>query len=101
MIARGGMFEVVGVATIAAGAIVETLAGGTALVRGAVHNSGGTLLASGASSLIEIVSGAVVSGGPVEIGNGTALRRHRQRVLRADRQRRACRRRHVRLDRGL
>jgi hypothetical protein len=71
LIARGGMFEVVGVATIAAGAIAETLAGGTALVRGAVHNSGGTLLASGASSLIEIVSGAVVSGGLVEIGNGT------------------------------
>jgi len=39
--------------------------------RGAVHNSGGTLFASGASSLIEIVSGAVVSGGLVEVGNGT------------------------------
>jgi len=57
--------------TIAAGALVETFAGGTALVHGAVHNSGGTLFASGASSLIEILSGTVVSGGLVEIGNGT------------------------------
>jgi hypothetical protein len=60
-----------GSVTIAGGALVETFAGGTALVHGAVHNSGGTLFASGASSLIEILSGTVVSGGLVEIGNGT------------------------------
>jgi antigen 43 len=60
-----------GSVTIAAGALVETFAGGTALVHGNVHNSGGTLFASGASSLIEILSGTVVSGGLVEIGNGT------------------------------
>jgi hypothetical protein len=68
--AMSGGTAIVSAATIAADAIVETLAGGTALVRGATHNSGGTLFASGASSLIEIVSGAVVSGGPVEVGNG-------------------------------
>jgi hypothetical protein len=35
-----------------------------------VQNSGGTLLASGTGGFIEIIDGAVVSGGLVEIGNG-------------------------------
>jgi hypothetical protein len=51
-------------------AIVETLSGGTLVVSGTVVNSGGTLFASGAQSLIEISRGAVVNGGVVEVGNG-------------------------------
>ena len=43
--------------------------GGTAIVSGVVTNFG-TLIASGPGSLVEIVSGAVVSGGAVKIGNG-------------------------------
>jgi hypothetical protein len=38
-------------------------------VSGVVLNSG-TLIASGLGSLVEIVSGAVVSGGAVKVGNG-------------------------------
>jgi hypothetical protein len=49
---------------------LETLAGGTALLGGAVANSG-TLFASGAHSLVEILSGAVATGaGIAKVGNG-------------------------------
>ena len=54
---------------IGAGGMLETSSGGTAIVSGIVLNSG-TLIASGPGSLVEIVSGAVVSGGAVKIGNG-------------------------------
>jgi hypothetical protein len=54
--------------TIGAGAIIET-SGGTAIVSGTVTN-GGTLFASAAGDLIEIVSGAVVNGGVAEVGDG-------------------------------
>jgi hypothetical protein len=65
----GGMAVISG-ATITAGAIVETLVSGIALVRGSVQNSGGTLLASGTAGFVEITSGAVVRGGFVEVGDG-------------------------------
>ena len=55
--------------TIAATAIVETLNGGIAIVKGVVTNSG-TLMASGIGSLLEITGGTVVSGGAVKVGNG-------------------------------
>jgi filamentous hemagglutinin len=55
--------------TIGAGAIVETLTNGTAIVSGTVTN-GGTLFASAAGSLVEIASGAVVNGGVALIGDG-------------------------------
>jgi hypothetical protein len=50
--------------------LLETLIGGTAIVSGVVANSG-TLFASGAHSLIDIVGGATVTGGGIaKIGNG-------------------------------
>ena len=55
---------------IGAGAVIETASGGTALILGTVNNSGGTLLASGQGSLVKITSGAVVSGGIAQIGDG-------------------------------
>ena len=51
-----------GTAIIAAGGLLETTIGGTAIISGTVVNSG-TLFASGSGSLLEIASGAVVSGG--------------------------------------
>ena len=76
MIAAGSLIEetsgaalMLDSATIGSGAIVETASGGTAIVSGTVSNSG-TLFASGSGSLVEIVSGAVVSGGAVKVGNG-------------------------------
>ena len=58
--------------TIGVGAVVETLTGGTASVAGTVHNSG-TLFASGSNSVVLITSGAVVTGGVAEVGNGTVF----------------------------
>ncbi len=59
-----------GVSSIASGGLLETLIGGTAIVSGVVANSG-TLFASGAHSLIDIVGGATVTGGGIaKIGNG-------------------------------
>src|SRR6185312_13382799 len=50
--------------------LLETLIGGTAIISGVVTNSG-TLFASGARSLIDIVGGATVTGGGIaRIGNG-------------------------------
>ena len=76
MIAAGSLIEetsgaalMLDSATIGSGAIVETASGGTAIVSGSVSNSG-TLFASGSGSLVEIVNGAVVSGGVAEVGNG-------------------------------
>jgi hypothetical protein len=60
-----------GLTSIASGGLFETLNGGTAIVSGTVTNSG-TLFASGAHSLINIVSGASVTGGGIaKIANGT------------------------------
>ena len=59
----------VATSAIGAGGMLETSSGGTAIVSGIVLNSG-TLIASGPGSLVEIVSGAVVSGGAVKVGNG-------------------------------
>ena len=58
--------------TIGVGAVVETLTGGTVSVTGTVHNSG-TLFASGSNSVVLITSGAVVTGGVAEIGDGTVF----------------------------
>ena len=55
--------------TLSAGAIIETLSGGTAIVSGTVSN-GSTFYAASSGALREITSGAVVKGGTVEIGNG-------------------------------
>ena len=55
--------------TIGAGATLETLGDGSVIVTGTVTN-GGTLFANGSGSLIEIASGAVVSGGGAEVGDG-------------------------------
>ena len=56
--------------TIGSGAVLETLGGGSAMLAGAVTNSG-ILYASGDHSFLEIASGAVVTGGGIaEIGNG-------------------------------
>jgi len=68
-IQSGGLTRING-GTIGAGALVETLVSGIAVVSGTVQNSGGTLLASGTGGFIEILDGGVVSGGAVEIGNG-------------------------------
>lgn len=57
-----------GVTIFGAGALLETSPGGTAIVSGVV--SGGTLLANGSGSLIDITAGAVVSGGIAEVGDG-------------------------------
>jgi hypothetical protein len=54
---------------LAAGAILQTASGGTALLSGGVENMG-TLFASGAGSLIDIANGATVAGGVAEVGNG-------------------------------
>jgi hypothetical protein len=59
----------VAAATIGSGALLETANGGTAIVSGTVLNSG-TFIASGPGSLLEIVSGAAVTGGAVIVGNG-------------------------------
>jgi hypothetical protein len=69
-IGSGAILKVAGGGTVSvgAGAMLETLSGGTASLSGTTNNSG-MLFASGAHSLVDIVSGAVVSGG-VEIGNG-------------------------------
>ena len=68
IIASGGIE--LGVESIASGGLLETAAGGTAIVSGTVTNSG-TLFASGAHSLIDIVGGAIVTGGGIaRIGNG-------------------------------
>jgi fibronectin-binding autotransporter adhesin len=68
IIASGGIE--LGVKSIASGGLLETAAGGTAIVSGTVTNSG-TLFASGADSLIDIVGGAIVTGGGIaRIGNG-------------------------------
>ena len=56
--------------TVGSGAIVEALSGGTVIANGEVTISGGTLIASGRTGLLQIASGAVVSGGVVEIGDG-------------------------------
>ncbi len=57
-------------ALIGSSAVLETLSGGTAILSGSVTNSG-TLFASGAHSLIDIVSGATVAGGGnAKIANG-------------------------------
>ena len=69
VVQSGGMAIISG-GTITAGALVETLASGIALVHGTVQNSGGTLLASGTAGFVVIESDAVVSGGLVEVGNG-------------------------------
>jgi hypothetical protein len=58
------------VTSIGTGATLEPASGGTALLSGTVSNSG-TLFASGAASLLEIVSGTTVTGGgSAEVGNG-------------------------------
>ena len=68
LVASGG--TAVGVAAIGSGALVETTAGGTAVVSGTITNSG-TLFASGALSLVDVLSGATVTGGGIaKIGNG-------------------------------
>ena len=68
LIASGGTD--LGVSSIASGGLLETLIGGTALLSGAVASSG-TLFASGARSLIDIVGGATVTGGGIaKIANG-------------------------------
>ena len=41
------------------------------VVSGTLVNSGGTVFASGVGGVVEIVSGAVVNGGIVEVGSGT------------------------------
>ncbi|HWZ09778.1 MAG TPA: hypothetical protein VNW48_01680 [Xanthobacteraceae bacterium] len=59
--------------TIGVGATVETLSGGHIIVTGAVTNSGALFANGGAGSLLDIVNGAVVTGGGIiKIGNGTA-----------------------------
>ena len=69
LVASGGTD--LGLTSIASGGLFETLSGGTAIVSGAVINSG-TLFASGARSLIDIVAGAAVTGGGIaKIANGT------------------------------
>lgn len=55
--------------SLAASALIDLLSGGTAIVAGTVSN-GGMLFASGAESLLDIVSTGVVKGGLVAINNG-------------------------------
>jgi hypothetical protein len=57
--------------TMSAGAVIEAASNGTVVVSGTLVNSGGTVFASGVGGLVEIVSGAVVNGGIVEVGSGT------------------------------
>jgi hypothetical protein len=68
-VSSGGVLRLSGVTSVGAGALIETLSGGTALVTGTVTN-GGTLFASGSGSVIQIASGAVVNGGLAEVGDG-------------------------------
>ena len=92
---NGGTAIITG-ATISAGALVETLVSGIALFSGTVQNSGGTLLASGTGGFIEITHGAVVKRRAPrnwQRYRRRALRRHRERLLYADRQRRVAHRR--------
>jgi hypothetical protein len=56
-------------ATISTGTLVETLSNGIILVGGPLANSG-SLIASGAGSLVDIASNVVVAGGGVVVGNG-------------------------------
>jgi hypothetical protein len=65
LITSGG--SATGVAAISAGGLLETLAGGTAIIDSSFVNSG-TLFASG--GFIQIDSGVIVSGGVVNIGDG-------------------------------
>ena len=70
LVTDAGTLALNGATSVGASATLETLAGGTALLGGAVTNSG-TLFASGAHSLVEILSGAVVTGGGIaKVGNG-------------------------------
>ena len=73
IVSSGGTFAVQAIAansgTLINSGIVIIASGGTAIMNGSVRNSG-TLFASGSSSLLEIVSGAVVSGGVAKVGNG-------------------------------
>jgi hypothetical protein len=55
--------------SVGSGGVLQTANGGTAIVSGTIVDSG-TLIASGPGSLLEITSGAVVSGGAVIVGNG-------------------------------
>jgi hypothetical protein len=68
-VSSGGVLTLSGVTSVGAGALIETLSGGTALVTGTVTN-GGTLFASGSGSLLQIGSSAVVNGGLAEVGDG-------------------------------
>ena len=56
--------------TIGHGAVIETLAGGSAVIGGPVTNSG-TIFAAASGSYVDFVF-ATVTGGVTEIGNGTA-----------------------------
>jgi autotransporter passenger strand-loop-strand repeat protein len=67
--ARGETASVNG-GTVGSGAIVEALSGGTLIITGDVSISGGTLVASGRIGMLEITSGAVVTGGVVRVDNG-------------------------------
>jgi len=70
LVTDAGTLALNGTTSVRASATLETLAGGTALLGGAVTNSG-TLYASGAHSLVEILGGAVVTGGGgAKVGNG-------------------------------
>ena len=70
LVTDAGTLALNGATSVGASATLETLAGGTALLGGAVTNSG-TLFASGAHSLVDILSGAVVTGGGIaKVGNG-------------------------------
>jgi autotransporter passenger strand-loop-strand repeat protein len=68
-VSAGGLLLLNSGGVLATGALVQLLSGGTAIVSGVLINSG-TLVASGASSLLEIASGAVVKGGTVMVGDG-------------------------------
>jgi hypothetical protein len=70
LVTDAGTLVLNGTTSVRASATLETLAGGTALLGGAVTNSG-TLYASGAHSLVEILGGAVVTGGGIaKVDNG-------------------------------
>ena len=70
LVTDAGTLVLNGTTSVRASATLETLAGGTALLGGAVTNSG-SLYASGAHSLVDILGGAVVTGGGIaKVGNG-------------------------------
>ena len=70
LVTDAGTLALNGVTSVGTSATLEGLAGGTAILSGAVTNSG-TLFASGAHSLIDIASGATVTGGGIaKIANG-------------------------------